>query len=155
VEKLIPRQITTILDGGRPRLYGDGRHVRDWIHVDDHNRAVWAILDRGRIGQTYLIGADGEADNRTVVETILELMGRDRGEIDLVTDRPGHDRRYAIDAAVLRTELGWQPQVASFRDGLAETIQWYRTHESWWRPLKAATEAQYARTERLLDGEAR
>ncbi|ROS31217.1 dTDP-glucose 4,6-dehydratase [Cellulomonas sp. PhB150] len=144
VEKFIPRQITNLVDGVRPKLYGTGQNVRDWIHVEDHNTAVWAIVERGEIGQTYLIGADGEVDNKTVVETLLELMGQDRDAYDLVSDRPGHDLRYAIDATRLRTELGWRPQYGSFRDGLAATVEWYRANEAWWRPRKDATEAKYA-----------
>ena len=144
VEKFIPRQITNLVDGVRPKLYGTGQNVRDWIHVEDHNTAVWAIIERGEIGQTYLIGADGEVDNKTVVETLLELMGQERDAYDLVSDRPGHDMRYAIDATRLRTELGWTPQYGSFRDGLAATVDWYRANEAWWRPRKEATEAKYA-----------
>ena len=144
VEKFIPRQITNVVDGIRPKLYGAGLNVRDWIHVDDHNAAVWAILERGRIGETYLIGADGELDNKTVVETILELMGRPADAYEHVNDRPGHDMRYAIDASVLRDELGWAPRYTTFRDGLAATIDWYRANEAWWRPQKDATEAKYA-----------
>ena len=144
VEKLIPRQITNIIDGHRPKLYGAGLNVRDWIHVDDHNSAVWRIITAGRIGRTYLIGADGEHDNKTVIEMILELMGQPRDAYDHVTDRAGHDLRYAIDSSQLREELGWTPQYQDFRAGLAETITWYRDNEDWWRPLKAATEAKYA-----------
>ena len=143
VEKFIPRQITNLIDGIRPRLYGEGRNVRDWIHVDDHNTAVWAILERGRIGQTYLIGADGELDNRTVVGLLLEEFGRPADDFDFVTDRAGHDLRYAIDSTLLRTELGWTPQYGDFRSGVAATVQWYRDNESWWRPRKAATEQMY------------
>jgi dTDP-glucose 4,6-dehydratase len=144
VEKFIPRQITNLVDGVRPKLYGTGQNVRDWIHVEDHNTAVWAIVERGEIGQTYLIGADGEVDNKTVVETLLELMGQDSSAYDLVSDRPGHDMRYAIDATRLRDELGWRPRYDSFREGLAATIDWYRANEAWWRPRKDATEAKYA-----------
>ncbi|MDO8108547.1 dTDP-glucose 4,6-dehydratase [Isoptericola sp. b441] len=144
VEKFIPRQITNVLDGVRPKLYGTGQNVRDWIHVWDHNQAVWAILERGRLGETYLIGAEGEQNNKDVVELILELMGQAPDAYDLVSDRPGHDLRYAIDATKLRTELGWRPRYTTFRDGLAATIEWYRTHEEWWRPQKEATEARYA-----------
>ena len=144
VEKFIPRQVTNVIDGVRPKLYGTGQNVRDWIHVEDHNTAVWAILERGRIGETYLIGADGEQDNRSVVETILELMGRPADAYDLVSDRPGHDLRYAIDSSRLREELGWEPRYTTFRDGLAATVEWYREHEAWWRPRKDATEARYA-----------
>lgn len=146
VEKFIPRQITNVIDGVRPRLYGAGLNVRDWIHVDDHNAAVQTIVERGAIGETYLIGADGEQNNKAVVEAILTLMGRPADAYDHVNDRPGHDLRYAIDSTKLRTELGWAPRYTRFADGLAATIDWYRTHEDWWRPMKAATEAKYART---------
>ena len=143
VEKFIPRQITNLLDGVRPKLYGAGHNVRDWIHVDDHNAAVWTILDKGVSGETYLIGADGETDNRTVVETLLEIAGQDRNAYDLVPDRPGHDLRYAIDATKLRTELGWRPEYTTLREGLEDTFAWYREHEDWWRPQKDATEKKY------------
>ena len=147
VEKFIPRQITNVIDGIRPKLYGDGLNVRDWIHVDDHNDAVWTIIERGRIGETYLIGANGEMNNRDVIAMILELMGQDPDAYDHVTDRSGHDRRYAIEAGKLRTDLDWAPRYESFRDGLAATIDWYRDNESWWRPMKDATEAKYALTQ--------
>ncbi|MFH7323191.1 dTDP-glucose 4,6-dehydratase [Aeromicrobium sp. JJY06] len=144
LEKFIPRQITGLIDGVRPRLYGEGLNVRDWIHVDDHNAAVLTILERGRLGETYLIGADGERSNREVVEALLALFGREPDDFDHVTDRAGHDLRYAIDSTKLRTELGWTPRFADFSAGLADTVQWYRDHEDWWRPAKAATEAKYA-----------
>jgi len=144
VEKFIPRQITNILDGVRPKLYGSGENVRDWIHVDDHNSAVWAILERGRLGETYLIGADGEKSNRDVVELLLELSGQRADAYDHVQDRPGHDLRYAIDAGKLRAELGWSPSYTTFGDGLAATLRWYRDNEAWWRPQKDATERRYA-----------
>ncbi len=145
VEKFIPRQITNILCGARPKLYGDGRNVRDWIHTEDHSSAVWAILTRGRVGETYLIGADGERDNITVLRAILRAMGRPEDDFDWVRDRPGHDRRYAIDSAKLRRELGWEPRHTDFAEGLEATIAWYRDNEVWWRPAKAATEAKYAK----------
>ena len=144
VEKFIPRQITNVLTGRRPKLYGTGANVRDWIHVDDHNRAVWRVLDRGRPGRTYLIGADGERDNLSVMRMVLALMGRDAEDFDHVTDRAGHDVRYAIDPAPLRDELGWAPEHDDFAAGLSDTIAWYRDHESWWRPLKDGVEAAYA-----------
>jgi dTDP-glucose 4,6-dehydratase len=150
VEKFIPRQITNVIDGVRPKLYGAGLNVRDWIHVDDHNEAVWTIIDKGVIGETYLIGADGEVNNRDVVRMILELMGHEPDAYDHVTDRAGHDLRYAIEAGRLRSELGWTPRYESFRDGLAATIEWYRENESWWRPAKDATEAKYARTQQVV-----
>jgi dTDP-glucose 4,6-dehydratase len=143
VEKFIPRQITNVLTGRRPKLYGMGANVRDWIHVMDHNRAVWRILSDGELGRTYLIGADGERDNLTVMRTLLRLMDRDPDDFDHVTDRAGHDLRYAIDPSALRDELGWTPQHDDFESGLAATIAWYRDNESWWRPLKDASEAMY------------
>ena len=143
VEKFIPRQITNLIDGVRPKLYGVGGNIRDWIHVDDHNSAVWAILERGRIGQTYLIGADGELDNKSVVRLLLAEFGRHADDFDTVPDRPGHDLRYAIDASLLRAELGWRPRYG-FGDGLAATVRWYRDNEAWWRPMKAITERAYA-----------
>ena len=146
VEKFIPRQITNVIDGIRPKLYGAGLNVRDWIHVDDHNAAVLDIIDQGTIGETYLIGADGELNNKTVIELILELMGQPSDAYDHVNDRPGHDLRYAIDATRLRTELGWTPRFPDFRSGIADTIDWYRDNQAWWRPMKAATEAKYAKT---------
>ncbi len=145
VEKLIPRQITNVLDGVRPRLYGTGENVRDWIHADDHSAAVLRILESGRIGETYLIGADGERSNLEVVQSILRLMGWEPDAFDHVRDRPGHDLRYAIDASKLREELGWTPAYADFEAGLAATIDWYRANEAWWRPQKAEAEAKYAR----------
>jgi len=144
IEKFIPRQITNVLSGIRPKLYGAGANVRDWIHVHDHNDAVWVIIERGRLGETYLIGADGERSNRQVLELILELMGRPADWYDLVTDRPGHDLRYAIDASTLRSELGWTPAFTDMRAGLADTIHWYTDNEPWWRPGKDAIEARYA-----------
>jgi len=144
VEKFIPRQITNVIDGIRPRLYGAGLNVRDWIHADDHSAAVLLISERGRIGETYLIGADGEKNNLEVVQAILMLMGEPRDAYDHVTDRAGHDLRYAIDSTKLRTELGWAPRFSDFTAGLADTIAWYVDNEAWWRPQKAATEAKYA-----------
>lgn len=144
VEKFIPRQITNILEGIRPKLYGDGLNVRDWINTEDHSSAVWTILTQGRLGETYLIGADGERDNITVLRDILRVMGKDENDFDHVKDRPGHDRRYAIDSSKLRKELGWTPAHTDFESGLRETIDWYRGNRQWWEPVKAATEARYS-----------
>jgi dTDP-glucose 4,6-dehydratase len=144
IEKFIPRQITNVSDGGRPKVYGDGLNVRDWIHVDDHSSAVLRILEAGRPGETYLVGADGERNNLEVVQAILRHFGRDEGDIELVRDRAGHDRRYAIDSTKLRDELGWKPTYGDFDAGLAATADWYLAHEDWWRPHKDATEATYA-----------
>ena len=143
VEKFIPRQITNVLSGRRPKLYGAGANVRDWIHVEDHNSAVWKILADGQLGRTYLIGAEGERDNLSVMRTILALMDRDPDDFDHVVDRVGHDLRYAIDPSVLRDELGWTPKHTEFEEGLRATIDWYRDNESWWGPLKDAVEAGY------------
>ncbi len=143
VEKLIPRQITEIIEGRKPKIYGTGDNIRDWIHVEDHSSGVLTILDKGKIGETYLIGANGEKSNKEVVETILELMGKDSKDYELVNDRPGHDMRYAIDASKLNNELGWQPKFTDFKKGLQATIKWYEANRDWWLPQKNATEAKY------------
>ena len=147
IEKFIPRQITNILSGHSPKLYGTGEQVRDWIHVDDHNEAVLAILERGRIGETYNIGADQEdINNKQVIELICEIMGHTRNGRALyehVADRPGHDQRYAMDATKLRRELGWTPRFTDIRAGLEATIAWYRDNEDWWKPEKENVEARY------------
>ena len=144
VEKFIPRQATNVIDGVRPKLYGDGRNVRDWINVDDHSSAMWEILACGRQGETYPIGADGERSDIDVLRAILAAMGKGADDFDRVPDRPGHDRRYAIDASKLRRELGRRPTHTDFSEGLQSTIDWYLTHEPWWRPAKAASEERYA-----------
>lgn len=142
VEKFIPRQITNILCGAPAKLYGTGAQVRDWIHVDDHNAAVLAILKRGRIGETYNIGAGGEhVTNKEVVETICELMG---GTFEHVADRPGHDQRYTMDATKIRRELGWTPRYTDLRAGLEQTIEWYTHNRWWWEADKAGVEQRYA-----------
>ena len=142
VEKFIPRQITNLLTGRRPKLYGAGANVRDWIHVADHNDAVRRILESGTPGRTYLIGADNERSNLAVMQEILTLMGHDADDFDHVTDRAGHDLRYAIDPSSVR-ELGWKPRHANFRDALRDTIDWYRDNEHWWGPLKESVETGY------------
>ena len=145
IEKFIPRQITNLLSGRRAKLYGDGKNVRDWIHTEDHSSAVWDILTKGRSGETYLIGADGEKNNLEVLQTILERMGKDPDDFDWVRDRPGHDRRYAIDPTKTMVELGWQPAHTNFSEGLDETIAWYADHQAWWKEGKEAIEAKYAK----------
>ncbi len=145
IEKFIPRQITNILCGIRPKLYGDGLNVRDWIHTEDHSSAVWDILTKGEIGETYLIGADGEKNNIDVLRAILTEMGKDADDFDWVKDRPGHDRRYAIDSTKLRRELGWQPKHTNFDEGLRDTIAWYEDNRDWWEGTKQETEAKYAK----------
>jgi dTDP-glucose 4,6-dehydratase len=144
IEKFIPRQITNVLSGIKPKVYGEGLNVRDWIHVNDHNDAVLAIIEKGKPGETYMIGANGEKNNNQVVATILELMGKPADWFDRVSDRPGHDLRYAIDWTKLRTELGWQPKLG-WEGGIRAMIDWYREHEDWWKADKAAVEAAYAK----------
>jgi dTDP-glucose 4,6-dehydratase len=143
VEKFIPRQITEVIEGRRPKLYGSGANVRDWIHTEDHSSAVLTILEKGKIGETYMIGANGEKNNKEVVELILEIMGKDKKDYEHVDDRPGHDLRYAIDATKLHTQLQWGPKYTDFREGLKQTIEWYKVNEDWWKPQKQATEAKY------------
>ena len=144
-EKLIPVVISKALRDEKIPVYGKGENVRDWIHTNDHSRAVWDILTKGKIGETYLIGADGEKNNKEVLEMILELMGQPKDAYDQVKDRPRHDLRYAIDATKLRTELGWEPEFTDFKTGLQHTIDWYTEHQDWWKDEKAAVEAKYAK----------
>lgn len=145
VEKFIPRQITNILYGLAPQLYGTGLNVRDWIHVDDHSRAIWQIITRGRSGETYLVAAQGQKSNVEVLSLICEAMGVSADAVEFVADRPGHDRRYALDATKITTELGWYPSHTDFAQGLEDTIRWYSDHRSWWGPVKAQTEEHYRR----------
>lgn len=143
VEKFIPRQITNILMNEKPKLYGTGENIRDWIHAEDHSSGVLSILEKGKIGETYMIGADGEKTNKEVLELILELMGKGQSDYDHVKDRPGHDLRYGIDSGKLRQELGWKPKYTDFEQGLRDTVEWYKANEAWWKPQKEATEAKY------------
>jgi len=149
IEKFIPRQITNILSDIKPKLYGTGEQVRDWIHVDDHNSAVHLILDKGVLGETYIIGADNDhVNNKQVIEMICELMGKPSDWYEHVNDRPGHDMRYAMDSSKLRKELGWQPQYTDnggMKEGLKATIDWYDQNRDWWQADKEAVEADYAK----------
>jgi len=124
-EKLIPRMISLIAEGKKPELYGNGANVRDWIHVDDHNDGVWAVLDKGQIGETYLLGADNQRSNLEVVQALLEIMGKPADFIEFIGDRPGHDLRYAIDASATENELGWKPKHGNFEEKLSETVYFY------------------------------
>lgn len=126
-EKFIPRTILLAASGVKPKLYGTGDNVRDWIHVDDHNDGVWAVIDRGRIGETYLLGANNERNNRQVVAAILTQLGLPDDFYELVVDRPGHDLRYAIDATKARTELNWKPTLDDFENQLAGVVDFYRS----------------------------
>jgi dTDP-glucose 4,6-dehydratase len=134
-EKLIPLFITNLIDGKKVPVYGQGSNVRDWIHVDDHNRGVDLILHQGKIGETYCLGGDSERSNLEITKNILSLMAKDEDMITYVEDRLGHDLRYAIDFSKAKTELGWEPLIP-FTEGLQATAAWYRDHEAWWRPLK-------------------
>jgi len=138
-EKVIPLFVTHALDGIPVPLYGDGMNVRDWLHVDDHCRAVDLLLEGGRPGETYNIGGGNEVRNIDLTRRILELVGRPESLIRPVADRPGHDRRYSLDCAKLRA-MGWAPQVP-FEDGLRRTVEWYRANEAWWRPIKEESPA--------------
>ena len=148
VEKFIPRQVTNILNNEKPKLYGSGENVRDWIHVDDHNSAVHLILDKGKIGETYMIGADGEKSNKEVLALILSFMKRKNDFYEQVSDRKGHDLRYAIDAKKIRSELGWKPKYTNFEEGLEATISWYENNRVWWEEDKKTTEIRYAKVEK-------
>jgi dTDP-glucose 4,6-dehydratase len=149
-EKVIPLFVTHAIDDMPVPLYGDGLNVRDWLHVDDHCRAVDFLLDHGRPGETYNVGGGNEVPNIELTRRILSLVGKPESLIRPVADRPGHDRRYSLDCSRLRA-LGWQPQVP-FAEGLAATVAWYREHESWWRPLKEADPAYREHYQRHYGG---
>lgn len=135
-EKLIPLAITNIMEGKKVPVYGDGKNVRDWLYVEDHCRAIELVLQRGTIGETYCIGGlTRDINNLSVVQKILEITGEDESRIEYIPDRPGHDRRYAMDWSKIKKELGWKP-LHDFDTWLARTVSWYKAHESWWRPLK-------------------
>lgn len=150
IEKFIPRQITNILSGIKPKLYGNGKNVRDWIHTNDHSSAVWTILNEGKIGETYLIGANGEKNNKEVLELILKEMHMPSDFYDHVTDRAGHDLRYAIDSTKLYKELNWKPKYTNFEEGLRQTIQWYIDNQEWWEHEKEEVEANYAKIQKII-----
>lgn len=142
-EKFIPRMITNVIDGENIKIYGDGLYVRDWLHVKDHCRAIDVILQKGNIGETYLVGGmSDDINNLEVAKLILQSLGESEEKIEFVKDRPGHDRRYAVNWNKIKEELGWEPQ-HNFQDWLKETVAWYKEHESWWRPLKAEAEKIY------------
>jgi dTDP-glucose 4,6-dehydratase len=134
-EKLIPLFITNLLAGKKVPVYGTGQNIRDWIHVDDHNRGIDFIIQKGRLGETYCLGGHGEISNLEITKLILELLGQGEEMIEHVTDRPGHDLRYAIDFSKAQQELGWQPQV-NFAAGLRATVEWYKNNQAWWQKLK-------------------
>jgi dTDP-glucose 4,6-dehydratase len=134
-EKLVPLMILRALADQPLPVYGDGLNVRDWIHVEDHCAAVFDVLMQGRAGEVYHVGADTERRNLDLVRSILSHLGKSENLIQFVPDRPGHDRRYAIDSTKLRAEIGWKP-LHDFEEGLSETIEWYRQNEAWWRDVQ-------------------
>jgi dTDP-glucose 4,6-dehydratase len=134
-EKLIPLFITNLIEGKKVPVYGTGKNIRDWLHVDDHCRGIYSVLMKGQSGEVYNIGGGCELTNNEITRLILEAMGADESSIEYVEDRKGHDLRYSVDWTKINQELGYEPQV-KFEDGLKETIRWYRDNEAWWKPLK-------------------
>ncbi|OGG12171.1 dTDP-glucose 4,6-dehydratase [Candidatus Gottesmanbacteria bacterium RBG_13_45_10] len=144
-EKLIPLAITNIIEGAKVPIYGDGKNVRDWLYVGDHCRAIEVVLDKGKVGETYCVGGlTADIDNIAIVKKIASLMGKDESVIEFVKDRPGHDRRYAIDWSKIQKELGWKPE-HDFDAWLIQTIRWYKENESWWRRIKSGEYQDYYR----------
>ena len=145
-EKVIPLFVTNLIEGKKVPLYGDGKNVRDWLHVEDHNEAVLTVLEKGQAGERYCIGGNNERSNLELTHAILDIMGKGEEMIERVTDRLGHDRRYAIDATKLKTQLGWEPTRSAWPQALEQTVKWYVDHESWWRNVKSgAYRAYYAK----------
>lgn len=141
-EKLIPLVITNLLEGKKVPVYGDGLQVRDWLYVEDHARAIDLILRQGIIGETYCVGGNAEKENIWIVKKLLEILGLGEERIEYVKDRPGHDRRYAIDFTKIKTELGWEPTV-TLEDGLKKTVEWFKQNESWWKNVKSGEYQKY------------
>jgi len=145
-EKFLSRMITNLIDGGEILIYGDGKYVRDWLFVEDHCRAIDAVLDKGIIGKTYCVGGlTNDINNLEVAHKLLEIFGMGEEKIKFVKDRPGHDRRYAVDWTKINRELGWEPKY-NFDNWLKKTVEWYKNNEWWWRPLKEKAEALYEKT---------
>lgn len=156
-EKLIPLVITNLIEGKTVPIYGDGKQCRDWLFVDDHCRAIDTVLRFGKIGETYCIGGNSECENIWIVKKLIEILGGSEERIEYVRDRPGHDRRYAIDFSKIHRELGWQPSI-DIEDGLRKTVQWFLDNEAWWKRVKSGGyrdyyEKQYGRIERVIDME--
>jgi len=142
-EKLFSLAITNILENKKVPVYTPGNQVRDWLHVDDHSRAIELVLEKGKLGETYCVGGIAqEIPNIEIVKKIVVLMGKDESSIEYVTDRPGHDVRYAIDWSKIHTELGWEPQIG-IEEGLQQTITWYREHQDWWKRIKSGEYQEY------------
>ena len=145
-EKFLPRMITNLIDDKPLPIYGDGKYVRDWLYVEDHCRAIDAVLSKGKVGETYLVGGLTEdINNLEVAKKLLQIFGKDESYLKYVKDRPGHDRRYAVDWGKIKSQLGWKP-LYGFDEWLVRTVEWYRKNEQWWRPLKRQAEALYTKT---------
>nr|AKT74255.1 TxnB1 [Streptomyces bottropensis] len=142
-EKIIPLFVTRLLDGGKVPLYGDGMHVREWLHVDDHCRAVHLVLESGRAGRTYNVGGGTELTNRELTQRVLAELGVGWDRVERVEDRPGHDRRYSLDASRIQEELGFEPRI-TFAHGLVETVRWYAANRAWWEPLADRATMRYS-----------
>ncbi|HEX8973873.1 MAG TPA: dTDP-glucose 4,6-dehydratase [Patescibacteria group bacterium] len=141
-EKLIPLLITNLMEGKKIPIYGDGMNVRDWLYVEDHCKAIDAIIHKGRIGETYCVGGNGEKPNIEIAKTILNLLGKGEEMIEYVEDRKGHDRRYAIDFSKIKNELGWEPEV-TFEEGIKKTVEWFQQNEAWWKDIKNGSYQEY------------
>ncbi len=142
-EKFLPRMITNLIDGKKIPIYGDGKYVRDWLYVEDHVRAIELVLKKGKVGETYLVGGLTEdINNLQIAKTLLKIFKKDNSYLEFVKDRPGHDRRYAVDWSKIRKELGWKPKYG-FEEWLLMTVEWYKNNEWWWRPLKKKAEDFY------------
>ncbi len=135
-EKLIPLFITNLMEGKKVPVYGDGMQIREWLHTEDHARAIDLVLRQGELGQVYNIGTGERMPNIEITKLLLAQLNKDETSIEYVKDRPGHDRRYALNSQKIRRELGWTPRI-TFTDGLAQTVKWYQSHEDWWRPIKS------------------
>ena len=146
-EKLIPLFVTNLMEGKKVPLYGDGLNIRDWLYVEDHCDAIYTVLNKGRIGEAYNVGGNNEITNRVITETLIREMGKNWDEVvTYVKDRPGHDRRYAIDATKIQTELGWWPKY-KFETAIKTTIQWYIDNQAWWRAIKSGEYLKYYETQ--------
>ena len=145
-EKFIPRMITNLIEGEDVKIYGDGKHVRDWLYVDDHVKAIEAVLTKGKVGETYLVGGmTDDITNLEVAQKLIRMFGKDEDAIKFVKDRKGHDRRYAVDWSKINKDLGWEPE-HNFDEWLTKTVKWYKENGWWWKPLKEEAEKLYAKT---------
>jgi len=146
-EKLIPLFVTNLMEDKQVPLYGDGKNIRDWLYVEDHCDAIWTVLNKGKFGESYNVGGNNEMSNREITEIVLREMNKPWDKyVKYVQDRPGHDRRYAIDASKIKNELGWEPK-HRFNEAIKTTIQWYKDNENWWRAIKSGEYLKYYETQ--------